>query len=87
MDFKEYSVGEFDTEEQKKFRKEVRDWLDKNIGPRLAQPAEERGEPADADSLDTIEFGRKLAAKGWLVPEWPKEYRGSRTFRRSKIHH
>ena len=31
MDFKEYTIGEFDTEEQKKFRKEVGEWLDKNI--------------------------------------------------------
>jgi len=29
MDFKEYSIGEFDTEEQKKFRQEVREWIDK----------------------------------------------------------
>ena len=31
MDFKEYSIGEFDTEEQKKFRQEVREWIDKNM--------------------------------------------------------
>ena len=73
MDFKEYSVGEFDTEEQKQFRKEVREWIAKNISPSLLQPAEERGDVADADSRALIEFGRKLAAKGWLTPEWPKE--------------
>ena len=77
MDFKEYSIGAFDTEEQKKFRQEVRDWLDKNVNPRLAQSAEERGEPPDTDSLVVMAFGRKLAAKGWLVPEWPKEYGGA----------
>ena len=36
MDFKEYSIGEFDTEEQKKFRQEVREWIDKNMDPRLS---------------------------------------------------
>ena len=77
MDFKEYSVGAFDTEEQKKFRHEVREWIDKNMDRRLAQSAEERGEPADADSLIVMAFGRKLAAKGWLTPEWPKEYGGA----------
>ena len=77
MDFKEYSIGEFDTEEQKKFRKEVRDWIDKNIGPSLTQPAEERALDREADLHDTKEFGRKLAAKGWLTPEWPKEYGGA----------
>jgi hypothetical protein len=77
MDFKEYSVGEFDNEEQKQFRKEVREWIAKNISPSLLQPAEERGDVADADSRALIEFGRKLAAKGWLTPEWPKEVGGA----------
>ena len=77
MDFKEYSIGEFDTEEQKEFRKEVRDWIDKNIGHSLTQPAEERALDREADLHDAKEFGRKLAAKGWLTPEWPKEYGGA----------
>ena len=77
MDFKEYSVGEFDTEEQKLFRKEVREWIDKNIGPSLTKPSEERALDREADLHDTKEFGRKLAAKGWLTPEWPKEYGGA----------
>ena len=77
MDFKEYSIGEFDTEEQKKFRQEVREWIDKNMDPRLAVSAEERGLPPDTDSDLTRAFGRKLAAKGWLVPEWPKEVGGA----------
>jgi alkylation response protein AidB-like acyl-CoA dehydrogenase len=77
MDFKEYSIGEFDTEEQKEFRKEVREWIDKNIGPSLTKPSEERALDREADLHDTKEFGRKLAAKGWLTPEWPKEYGGA----------
>jgi hypothetical protein len=77
MDFKEYSIGEFDTEEQKKFRQEVREWINKNMDPRLAITAEERGLPPDTDGDITREFGRKLAARGWLTPEWPKEYGGA----------
>ena len=41
MDFKEYTIGEFDTEEQKKFRKEVGEWLDKNISPELVKGTNE----------------------------------------------
>ena len=77
MDFKEYSIGEFDTEEQKKFRQEVREWINKNMDSRLAITAEERGLPPDTDGDITREFGRKLAARGWLTPEWPKEYGGA----------
>ena len=77
MDFKEYSIGEFDTEEQKKFRKEVREWVETNIGTSLTKPPEERALNHEVDLLDTKEFGQKLAAKGWLVTEWPKEVGGA----------
>jgi len=77
MDFKEYSVGQFDTEEQKKFRKEVSDWIDANINSTLAQSPEERGESADANLTESKAFGLKLAARGWLTPSWPKEYGGA----------
>jgi 3-oxocholest-4-en-26-oyl-CoA dehydrogenase alpha subunit len=77
MDFKEYSIGEFDTEEQKKFRKEVREWIDKNIGLSLSQPAEDRALDRETELHNAKEFGRKLAVKGWLTPEWPKEYGGA----------
>jgi len=77
MDFKEYSVGEFDNEEQKQFRKEVREWIAKNISPSLCNRRRSAVDVADADSRALIEFGRKLAAKGWLTPEWPKEVGGA----------
>ena len=63
MDFKEYSIGEFDTEEQKKFRKEVREWIDKNIGLSLSQPAEDRALDRETELHNAKEFGRKLAAR------------------------
>ncbi len=75
MDFKEYSIGEFDTEEQKKFRQEVRDWFGKNISPELVQEAKELRITAEIPGAK--ELASKLGAKGWLVPEWPKEYGGA----------
>jgi alkylation response protein AidB-like acyl-CoA dehydrogenase len=77
MDFKEYSIGEFDTGEQKKFRQEVREWIDKNIGLSLSQPAEDRALDRETELHNAKEFGRKLATRGWLVPEWPKEVGGA----------
>jgi acyl-CoA dehydrogenase len=65
------------------FRAEVGAWLDANCPPEMRVPAE--GE-------DTITWGgrnwvfrseaekvwlERMAAKGWTVPEWPKEYGGA----------
>jgi alkylation response protein AidB-like acyl-CoA dehydrogenase len=62
------------TEEQEEFRKEVRAWLEENI-PRIELP------PDPADLTDEHyevgrAFRRKLGAKGWLAPTWPKEFGG-----------
>ena len=75
MDFKEYTIGEFDTEEQKKFRQEVGEWLDKNISPELIKGTNEIRVTAYIPGAH--EFAVKLGTKGWLVPEWPKEYGGA----------
>ena len=75
MEFKEYTIGEFDTEEQKKFRKEVGEWLDKNIKPELVQEAKKLR--MTGSITGSHEFAKQLGAKGWLCPEWPKEYGGA----------
>jgi len=75
MDFKEYAIGEFDTEEQKKFRKEIGEWLDKNISPELVQ--ETKKLRVTGNIMGAAELISKLGARGWLVPEWPKEYGGA----------
>jgi len=81
MDFK---VGapesvDTDTEEGRKFRQEIRDFLDKELTPEVVQARElQRDRPYDLIPL-AREFSRKLAAKGWLAPRaprWPKEYGG-----------
>jgi len=64
------------------FRKETRAWLEANCPPEMRQPV--RGEQ------DTCWGGRhwkfqseaqklwmeRMAAKGWTVPQWPREYGG-----------
>ncbi|MGP8079407.1 MAG: acyl-CoA dehydrogenase family protein [Dehalococcoidales bacterium] len=75
MEFKEYVIGEFDTEEQKKLRKEAGEWLDKNISPELIQGTNDIRVTAYIPGAH--EFAVKLGTKGWLVPEWPKEYGGA----------
>jgi alkylation response protein AidB-like acyl-CoA dehydrogenase len=62
-----------DTPEEAAFRKEVRDWLEANLGDQPSQisigPAEER-----VDLLRA--WQRKLHEGGWAGVSWPKEYGG-----------
>jgi len=59
------------TEEQEKFRKEVRDFLEGEIKQGLWEPEcdawIERYDPG---------FTKRVAAKGWIGLTWPKEYGG-----------
>ena len=63
------------TEEQQRFRREVRAWLDANVTPGLT-----RKPVSDEDSLRRYQelraFGRKLGARGWLYPRAPQVYAG-----------
>lgn len=59
------------TEEQKKFRQEVRDFLEEEIRKGYWEPT--------ADSWIqsfNLEFTKKVAQKGWIGLTWPKEYGG-----------
>ncbi len=72
------------TEEQQKFRREVRDWLDANLPP-------EEEFPADMEDMDdktyafAKEFRAKLVQKGWLHPTYPKEYGGGMGYEQQLI--
>ena len=64
------------TEEQERFRQEVRDWLEENVD-------EGKKEPIDPEMDFTDELGKywrdkykEIAAKGWLYPTFPTEYGG-----------
>lgn len=60
-------------EEEVRFRTEVRAFINEQVPHEWTclTPGE------DPYSDTTMGFCRKLAAKGWLVPHWPKEYGGS----------
>lgn len=63
------------SEQQEMFRKEVRTWLEDNVPPEMRLPVD----PADPTE-EQFQFWRgihkKLGAKGWLYPTYPKEYGG-----------
>jgi len=61
------------TEEQQRFRREVRAWLEANV------PASVARTPTSAEDnyrryLELRDLGRKLGAKGWLYPTAPAKY-------------
>jgi alkylation response protein AidB-like acyl-CoA dehydrogenase len=60
------------SQEQVEFRAEVRRFIKANL------PADwwSRVPGEEPYSDVTLEFCRKLGAKGWLMPHWPKEYGG-----------
>ena len=68
-----------DTEEGRKFRQEVGDFLDKELTPEVVSAYEKQRRNPYGDYPVLREFRRKLGAKGWLAPlapQWPKEYGG-----------
>jgi len=66
------------TQEQETFRKEVRVWLEQNA----KYPSELGPIPLEEGNMSwemfqwARDFQRKLGAKGWLFPMYPKEYGG-----------
>src|SRR5262249_33049906 len=63
------------TPEQEAFRTEVRAWLAANIPDGLEQPIDP-GHLSLEQYQNLRELGRRLGAKGWLYPTYPKEYGG-----------
>ena len=69
---------EFDvtyTPEQEAFRPEVRAWLADNIPEGLENPVDS-ADLSLAQYQKLRELGRRLGAKGWLFPTYPKAYGG-----------
>ena len=63
------------TKEQEEFRKEVREWLKENMPEGLYKSVVPE-EMDEAMYQRQRELGRRLGAKGWLRPMYPKEYGG-----------
>ena len=62
------------TLEEEAFRSEIREFLKAEL-----PPDREEGEEEESDKGWEFrrQFHRKLAARGWLVPHWPKQYGGN----------
>lgn len=61
--------------EQQDFRKEVVEWMDKNIPEGLVLPEDPSDLTYEMYQMQR-KLGRRLGAKGWLRPLYPKEYGG-----------
>jgi alkylation response protein AidB-like acyl-CoA dehydrogenase len=59
-----------DSAHEAAFRKEVREWLEANLPDHL------RHLPSRPNYEDACGWHKKLAARGWVAPNWPKEYGG-----------
>ncbi len=68
-----------DSPEEAAFRQEVRDFLDKELPATFGRgPEDEEGAHDGIDRYGAYpEWTKKLAAKGWIAPAWPKEYGGA----------
>jgi len=63
------------------FRAETREWLEANCPPSMRTPMPESetcwgGRKAEYKNPETKLWLDRMGAKGWTVPEWPKEYGG-----------
>ncbi len=63
------------TDKEESFRQEIQEFLRAELPEKEAQNEDEAG--TDEKWQFGRQFQKKLAAKGWLVPHWPKEYGGS----------
>ena len=63
------------TDDQERFRKEVRTWLEENVPEEMKRPID-RADFNEEHWQFWREKNRELAAKGWLYPTYPKEYGG-----------
>jgi alkylation response protein AidB-like acyl-CoA dehydrogenase len=64
----------FNTEELA-FQKEVRDWIAANMPSEVAEESR-RSRSSHVSKERLLQWQKKLAGKGWLCPNWPKEYGG-----------
>src|SRR5436305_12669516 len=62
--------------EELAFQGEVRDWIAANMPPEVAEEAR-RSRSSHVSKERLLQWQKKLAGRGWLCPNWPKEYGGA----------
>ncbi len=62
-------------DEELAFQKEVRDWLAANMPMEVAEESR-RSRTSHVSKERLLQWQKKLASRGWLCPNWPKEYGG-----------
>jgi alkylation response protein AidB-like acyl-CoA dehydrogenase len=62
-------------DEELAFQKEVRDWLAANMPTEVAEESR-RSRTSHVSKERLLQWQKKLAGKGWLCPNWPKECGG-----------
>jgi alkylation response protein AidB-like acyl-CoA dehydrogenase len=62
--------------EELAFQQEVRDWITANMPPEVAEESR-RSRSSHVSKERLLQWQKKLAEKGWLVPNWPKEHGGT----------
>jgi alkylation response protein AidB-like acyl-CoA dehydrogenase len=62
-------------DEELAFQTEVRDWLAANMPMEVAEESR-RSRTSHVSKERLLQWQKKLAGKGWLCPNWPKEYGG-----------
>src|ERR1700738_2858754 len=62
-------------DEELAFQREVRDWITANMPPEVAEERR-RSRTSHVSKERLLQWQKKLASKGWLCPNWPKEYGG-----------
>src|SRR5260370_42404163 len=61
--------------EEVAFQKEARDWITANMPPEVAEESR-RSRTSHVSKERLLQWQKKLAGRGWLCPNWPKEYGG-----------
>ena len=64
------------SQEEITFQEEVRDFLRRELTPDLVNAAKQTSAVFTEKEV-AMEWQKKLAKRGWLVPSWPKEYGGT----------
>jgi alkylation response protein AidB-like acyl-CoA dehydrogenase len=57
------------------FQKEMRDWITDNMPPEVAEESR-RSRTSHVSKERLLQWQKKLASRGWLCPNWPKEFGG-----------